>query len=150
MVKLPKIGLVNFVQHRELPEGKIKTCTVSRNATGKYFISILLEKEQNDIIPTAITEEESIGGDLGISRFLTLSDGTVIANPRFLQQALAKLRKAQRLLSRMKKGSKRRAKQKLIVARLHESVANARKDFHHQITNQIAVPYTFNLAHVAM
>lgn len=139
MVKLPKIGLVNFVQHRELPEGKIKTCTVSRNATGKYFISILLEKEQNDIIPTAITEEESIGGDLGISRFLTLSDGTVIANPRFLQQALAKLRKAQRLLSRMKKGSKRRAKQKLIVARLHESVANARKDFHHQITNQIAV-----------
>lgn len=138
-VKLPKIGLVNFVLHRELPEGKIKTCTISRNATGKYHISILLEREQNDIIPTAITEQESIGGDLGISSFLTLSDGTVIANPRFLQQALVQLRKAQRLLSRMKKGSKRRAKQKLIVARLHEAVANARKDFHHQITHWIAV-----------
>lgn len=138
-VKLPKIGLVNFVQHRELPEGKIKTCTISRNATGKYHISILLEREQNDIIPTAITEQESIGGDLGIKSFLTLSDGTVIANPRFLQQALVQLRKAQRLLSRMKKGSKRRAKQKLVVAKLHEAVANARKDFHHQITHWIAV-----------
>jgi putative transposase len=51
LVKLPKIGLVNFVQHRQLPEGKIKTCTISRNATGKYFISILLEHEQNELIP---------------------------------------------------------------------------------------------------
>ena len=138
-VKLPKIGLVSFVQHRELPEGKIKTCTVSRNATGKYHISILLEREQNDIIPSLITEAESIGGDLGIKSFLTLSDGTVITNPRFLQTSLEKLRKAQRLFSRMKKGSKRRAKQKLAVAKLHEAVANARKDFHHQITHWIAV-----------
>lgn len=138
-VKLPKIGLVRFVKHRELLEGKIKTCTISRNATGKVFISILLEREQNDIIHCVITESETVAGDLGIKAFLTLSDGTVIPNPRFLQQALVSLRKAQRLLSRMKKGSKRRAKQKLVVAKLHEQVANARKDFHHQITHSIAV-----------
>jgi putative transposase len=78
-VKLPKIGLISFVQHRQLPEGKIKTCTISRNATGKFFISILLEKEVNDIIPCVITESETIAGDLGISHFLTLSDGTVIS-----------------------------------------------------------------------
>lgn len=132
-------GSVRFVRHRELPEGKIKTCTISRNATGKFFIGILLEKEVNDIIPCVITEQETVAGDLGLKSFLTLSDGTVIPNPRFLQTSLTKLRKAQRLLSRMKKGSKRRAKQKLVVAKLHEQVANARKDFHHQVTNQIAV-----------
>jgi putative transposase len=138
-VKLPKIGLVRFVKHRELPEGKIKTCTISRNATGKFFISILLEKEVNDIIPCVITESETVAGDLGVKSFLTLSDGTVIPNPRFLQTSLEKLRKAQRLLSRMKKGSKRRAKQRIVVARLHEHVANARKDFHHKLTHYFAV-----------
>jgi putative transposase len=102
-VKLPKIGLVDFVQHRQLPEGKIKTCTISRNATGKYFISILLEREQNDIIPAMVNENQTIAGDLGIKYFLTLSDGTVIPNPRFLQTSLAKLGKAQRKFSRMKK-----------------------------------------------
>jgi putative transposase len=138
-VKLPKIGLVDFVQHRQLPEGKIKTCTISRNATGKYFISILLEREQNDIIPAMVSEDQTLAGDLGISHFLTLSDGNKIDNPRFLQTSLSKLRKAQRKFSRMKKGSKQRAKQKIVVAKLHEHVANARKDFHHQVTNQIAV-----------
>ena len=138
-VKLPKIGLVDFVQHRELPEGKIKTCTLSRSATGKHYISILLEREQNEVIPVTVDESQTIGGDLGINTFLTLSDGTKIDNPRFLSTSLPKLKKAQRLLSRMNKGSKRRAKQKLVVARLHESVANARKDFHHQITNRLAV-----------
>jgi putative transposase len=138
-VKLPKIGLVDFVQHRQLPQGKIKTCTISRNATGKYHISILLEREQNEVIPAMVDESQTIAGDLGISHFLTLSDGSKIDNPRFLQTSLAKLRKEQRKFSRMIKTSKRRAKQKRKVAVLHEQVANSRKDFHHQITNQIAV-----------
>ena len=65
-VKLPKIGLVDFVQHRQLPEGKIKTCTISRNATGKYHISILLEREQNEVIPALVDESQTIAGDLGV------------------------------------------------------------------------------------
>ena len=63
---LPKIGLVDFVQHRQLPEGKIKICTISRNATGKYHISILLEREQNEVIPALVDESQTIAGDLGV------------------------------------------------------------------------------------
>ncbi len=138
-VKLPKVGLVKLALHRELPEGRIKTCTISRNATGKYFISILLEREQNEILPATIQEDQTIAGDLGLTRFMTFSDGSVIENPRFLKKSLLHLRQAQRVFSRMKPGSKRRAKQKHVVATLHEHVANARKDFHHHITHDIAV-----------
>lgn len=138
-VKLPKLGLVNFIQHRVLPKGKIKTCTVSRNATGKYHISILLETDRAEVAQTTIVEEESIGGDLGLATFLTLSDGKRIENPRFLKEVLPQLKKAQRILSRKQKGSKTRSKQKLAVAKLHEKVANARKDFHHKTTHYLAV-----------
>lgn len=138
-VKLPKLGKVSFVFHREMPKGKIKTCTVSRNATGKYHISILLETEEIGVTQTTITAEESVGGDLGLTTFLTLTDGQKIENPRFLKGALPQLRVAQRILSRKQKGSKSRSKQKLAVAKLHEKVANARKDFHHKTTHYLAV-----------
>lgn len=138
-VKLPKLGLMNFVQHRELPKGNIKTCTIGRNTTGKYHISILLETEEIEVKQTTIAEEESIGGDLGLMTFLTLSGGQKIENPRFLKEALPQLRAAQRILSRKQKGSKSRSKQKLVVAKLHEKVANARKDFHHKSTHYLAV-----------
>ena len=138
-VKLPKLGLVSFVQHRLLPKGKIKTCTVSRGATGKHHISILLETDESEVAPTTIVEEESIGGDLGLTTFLTLSDGTKVENPRFLSRTLPRLKKQQRILSRKQKGSKSRSKQKLAVAKIHEKVANARKDFHHKTTHLLAV-----------
>lgn len=138
-VKLPKLGLVDFIQHREFPKGKIKTCTVSRNAPGKYHISILLETEEAEVAQTTIVEQESIGGDLGLTTFLTLSDGQRIENPKFLKKALPQLKKAQQILSRKQKGSKSRSKQKLAVAKLHEKVANARKDFHHKTTHYFAV-----------
>lgn len=138
-IKLPKIGWVACVMHRDLPKGKIKTCTIKRSPTGQYSISMLVEVEENKIIPCPVIESETIGIDVGIKTFAVLSDGAEIQNPRLLDKQLVTLRKQQRLFSRMKKGSQNRSKQKMVVAKLHEKVANARHDFIHKSSYAVAV-----------
>lgn len=110
-----------------------------RTATHKYYVSILVQREVNEVIPSVVDAELTIGGDLGIKTFLTLSDGQAIANPKFLRKQLVSLKRHQRIFSRQKKSSTSRAKQKLVVAKLHENVGFARKDFIHQVSHQIAV-----------
>ncbi len=78
---------------------------------------------------------------MGLLRLLTLSDGTQIDNPRWLRQALADLRRAQRRLARARKGSHRRQDRRQIVARLHEHVANVRRDFWHKLTHWLVHHY---------
>src|SRR5699024_8880956 len=94
-IKLPKLGLVKFAKSREV-KGHIMNATVRRNPSGKYFISILVETEIEDLPKT----NQSTGIDIGITDFATLSDGTTFANPRFLRTLENKLEREQRKLSR--------------------------------------------------
>lgn len=133
-VKLPKIGWVRLKQHRKMT-GLIKGATISKTATGKYYVSILCE---TDIQPYPKTNS-SIGIDLGLEHFAILSTGEKIENPRFLVSSSKKLAREQKILSRRALVAKRLGrslmdcsnyqKQKLKVARLHEKISNQRRDF---------------------
>lgn len=133
---LPKIKDIKAKYHREFI-GKIKTVTIKRSPTHKYFVSILVEDGVLDPIPTTISPADTIGIDLGISHFLITSDGEKTDNPKFLKSSLYKLRQAQRELSRKKKGSINRGKSRSKVAALHEKVTNKRHDFLHQETARL-------------
>lgn len=121
--------------------GKIKTSTVSRTPTGKYFISILVETA--DTIPNKapIDENKAVGVDLGIKTFATLSDGTEIQNPKYLKKSLKKLKRLHRSLSRKKKGSNSRKKAVKLLARQYEKVADRRRDFLHKTSKYLIDHY---------
>ena len=135
-IKLPKIGFVTIKQHRDF-DGVIKSCTISMNKAGNYFISILAEQEPPEWLPA----EQKIGIDLGLSDFaITTNDAgksVKYANPKCLYQSEKKVKKAQRAWSRKQKGSKNREKARLVLAKKHEKIANQRKDFLHKLSNQI-------------
>ena len=131
-IKLPKLGLVKFVNSRSF-EGKIKSCTIRRNSSGKYFASILVEEE----IQTLPQNNNTVGFDLGISDFLATSDGEIIKNPKTLYQYEQKLAKLQRQLAKKQKGSNRYKKQSIKIARLYERIKNIRTDFLQKLSTQI-------------
>ena len=129
---LPKVGWVKTIFHRAI-EGKTKNATVSKTKTGKYFVSIQCECEITEPTP----KTESIGVDLGLKHFAILSTGEKIDNPKHLRKSERRLTIRQRRLSRAKKGSNGRAKQRQRVAKIHEKVASQRKDFHHQLSRSL-------------
>jgi putative transposase len=127
-VKLPKIGAIKAVLHRSF-EGELKTATVSRSSTGKYYISILVEN--NEELPTkqVFSALTTIGVDVGIKDFAALSTGEKIDNPKYLKNSLKRLKTLQRRVSKKVKGSKNRAKAKQRLAVIHEKITNQRNDF---------------------
>jgi putative transposase len=131
-IKLPKIGYIKIKQHREF-EGKIKSCTVSKTPTNKYYISILVDAEIEQL-PKC---ENKIGIDLGLKEFAITSDGEFFNNPKHLRKSEKRLAKLQKDLSRKKKGSNNRNKARLKVAKLHEKISNQRKDFLHKVSTQL-------------
>ncbi|GAB2321778.1 IS200/IS605 family element RNA-guided endonuclease TnpB [Alkalibacterium sp. m-11] len=135
-IKLPKIGFVKLKQHRKF-EGVIKSCTISMNKSGKYFVSILVKSEEEKMEIT----ERKIGIDLGLSDFaITTNDLGEIKkykNPKHLYKSEKQLKKAQRSLFRKQKGGKNRNKARLVVAKKHEKIANQRKDFLHKLSKKI-------------
>ena len=135
-VNLPKVGWVKARVHR-LFDGALKTVTVSKAATGKCYASLLFDTPEEP--PKQVnTIERVIGVDLGISTLLAYSDGHKVDNPKHLRQATNNLTRKQRKLSRKAKGSKRRSKARLLVAKAHEKVANRRHDNQHKITRRLA------------
>lgn len=132
-IKLPKIGLVRIKKHRNF-EGLIKSVTVSKNPSGKYYVSVLVEQEEIKILPKS---NNNIGIDLGLKEFAITSDGECIDNPKYLKKSEDRLRKLQKDLSRCKKGSKNREKCRIKVAKQHEKIANQRKDFHHKLSKRL-------------
>ena len=132
-IKLPKIGLVRVKKHRNF-EGIIKSVTVSKTQSGKYYISVLIDCEEQERLSKSVNE---IGIDLGIKEFCITSDGEMIENPKYLRKSEKKLRKLQKDLSRCKKGSKNREKCRVKVARQHEKITNQRKDFLHKLSKRI-------------
>ena len=140
-IKLPKLGFVKMKQHRKIPSDQsIKSCTISKTRTGKYFVSILVEFEQ-DIQPISPKEENVLGLDFDMKNLYTDSQCIRADYPKFYRKALEKLAKEQRKLSHCVKGSNNRRKQRLKVAKIHEKVANCRKDFLHKKSRELVNGY---------
>ena len=138
---IPKFkGGIKTKFHRTF-EGIVKSSTISRTATGKYFISILVEVNEPDVPMKPICENKAVGIDLGIKTFAVLSDGTEIPNPKHLKQSLDKVKKLQRSLSHKNKGSKNRDKARRKLALAHEQVTNRRNDFLHKVTSYLVNNY---------
>ena len=138
---IPKFkGGIKTKFHRTF-EGIVKSSTISRTATGKYFVSILVEVNEPDVPMKPICENKTVGIDLGIKTFAVLSDGTEIPNPKHLKQSLDKIKKLQRSLSHKNKGSKNRDKARRKLALAHEQVTNRRKDFLHKVTSYLVNNY---------
>lgn len=138
---LPKLRGVNCIFHRQF-NGDIKTVTVSKTVTNKYFVSILVDNQKELPKKKPIKEETAVGIDMGVKTFATLSNGHIIANPRCLRKNLKRLRVEQRKLNRrFKNGAKEQTKgynkQKLVVATLHERIRNQREDYLHKASIQI-------------
>ena len=141
-IKLPKIGWVLVKAHRQI-SGIIKSATISMTSTGKYYVSILCETAIAQLPKT----NSSVGVDLGLSDFAILSTGEKIGNKRFLNQLSKKLAKEQKILSRRylvarKEGrklsdSKNYQKQRMKVAKIHEKIANQRKDFLNKLSTNL-------------
>jgi putative transposase len=138
-IKLPKLGFVKIVQHREIPSNQIiKSCTISKTPSGKYYISILVNFEQ---IIKPKEKDNIVGLDMDMKNLYTDSQGIRAEYPRFYRQALEKLQKEQRKLFKMQNGSNNRNKQRIKVAMLHEKVANCRKDFLHKKSRELVNQY---------
>jgi putative transposase len=122
---------IDIVLHRPT-KGEIRQATISRTPTGKYFVSILCDTKEEIPTKSPIKEKTTIGIDLGIKTFIVASDGKEFENPKFLRKAQSKLKYVQRKYSKHKG---KRTKHKL--AKLHEKVANQRKDFLHKTSTQL-------------
>ncbi|EGR4466907.1 transposase, partial [Vibrio cholerae] len=134
-IKLPKMKPIEANVHREI-EGVVKSITVSLSKTGKFYASILADDGVEALTPLH-TVRTVTGVDLGLSHFAIESNGRKTANPRFVKRAEKNLRRKQRQLSRKAKGSANRAKARILVAKCHEKVANARADFQHKLSRTL-------------
>ncbi len=141
-LKLPKLKWVRFANSRQV-EGRILNATIRRTASGKYFVSLLVELEIGELPKTG----SSVGVDVGLKNFATLSNGTVYKNDRYFCTLEKKLAREQRKLSRRQRiarnkkvrlsEAKNYQKQKRKVARIHEKIANRRTDFLHKVSTEI-------------
>jgi putative transposase len=131
-LRLPKIGDVPVRWSRQLPSAP-SSVTVIQDAAGRYFASFVIETQPGPLPQT----ERVTGIDLGLGHFAVLSDGTKISSPRFLRRAQKNLKRRQRDLSRKQQGSRNRDKARVKLARAHARVADARRDFHHQLSTAL-------------
>jgi len=134
-LKLSKIGSIKIKLHRAI-KGKIKTCTIKREINN-WYVCFSCEVEP-ELLPKT---HKSVGVDVGIEKYAALSDGILIENPRFMRQSEAKLKHEQRLLSRKKKGSNSRKKQRDKLAKLHCKIKNQRNDFLHKESRKLVKNY---------
>ena len=131
-LRLPKVGEISVVWSRDLP-AEPSSVTIPLDGAGRYHASFVVEVTKA-WLPTG---SGAVGVDLGLTTFAALSDGRKIDNPRWLRQREKALRRSQRNMSRKRQGSKNREKARRRVARLHARVADARRDFHHQLSTRL-------------
>lgn len=133
-VKLAKMSEpLNIRWSRALPPGEPTRATVTRDPSGRYFISLLMEEEVFAPAPT----RGALGLDAGLNRLLTDSEGREYTNPKHEQRERKRLAKAQRALAHKKKGSRNREKARLRVARIHARIADRRRDYLHKLTTSL-------------
>lgn len=136
---LSKVGDIPIRVHRKI-DGRIKQVIVKRYKSGKWFALVQVE---NNVEKESKPIKKKVGIDVGIKHFLTDSDGRQIENPKFYEKTLKRIKKEQRKLSRKKKGSKNREKQKRRLAKAHEKLINQRDDFLHKLSRFYADNYDF-------
>ena len=136
-VRLPKLGLVKCRISKEV-RGRILSATVSQNPSGKYFVALCCTDVGIETLPST---GAVVGLDMGLKSFAVTSNGVEYPNHKFLTKGLRKLARLQRQLSRKSKGSKRREKARVKVARLQEHVANQRRDTLHKLSIQLVRDY---------
>ncbi len=134
-IQLPKLGLVKCKISKEV-KGRILSATVSQNPSGKYFVALCCTDVVIDQLPST---GAVVGLDMGLKAFAITSDGTEYPNHKYLAQSQKKLAKLQRQLSRKSKGSNRREKVRIKVARLHEHVANQRHDMLQKLSTKLVL-----------
>jgi len=138
LLRLTKIGDIPMRLHREA-DGEIKQVIIKRHGSGKWFACVSVEKDgwiEN-------TSQKAVGIDVGIKHFLTDSDGRQIENPKFYEKSLKRIRIESKRLSRKKKGSKNRMKQRIKLARTYEKIENQRNDFLHKLSKFYVNNYAF-------
>ena len=138
-LRVNPFGLISVKRHRVI-EGKVKTLTLKREPSGKWFACFVVDVPEK---PVPVHGGPMVGVDLGLEKFATLSNGLVVGNPRHLRKREEKLVLEQRRLSRKKRGSSNRGRQRLRVAQVHERVVNARKDFLHKASRWLVNSFSF-------
>ena len=132
-ITIPKVKGIPAVLHRKF-NGTVKTVAISKTPSGKYFSSVLVDTAVQELPTSAIDGDTALGIDLGIKTLAVCSDGRTFDNPKNLQKSVDRLKLLQKRLSRKQKGSSNRNKARIKVARLHEYIANCRRDNLHKIT----------------
>jgi len=132
-LSLAKIGHIKMVQHRPF-KGVVKTCTITRSATGKWFVCFACDEVAPAELPSC---QAQVGIDVGLKTFAYLSTGEHIENPHFFREEEKALAKAQRQLSRAKIGTPQRAKRRKVVARVHERMRWRRENFVQQESRRL-------------
>lgn len=141
-IKLPKVGWLKLKkQRRKLPEvAIIKAATVSKNASGKYYVSLRVELERQ-VIKRNSNFNEAIGLDFSTTHFYIDNNGKKANFPSYIEKTLTKIKKYQRKMSRQIKGSNARERTRLHIAKLYEKKNNQLKDFHHKKANELIALY---------
>jgi putative transposase len=134
-LRIQGAGHIKVKLHR-LVEGEIKTVTIKRDVN-HWYVCFSVERDRK-ILPRSAAE---IGIDVGLNSFAVLSDGAEIDNPRHLHQGTAHLRRCQRKLARRKRGSNRRRKAHVLVAKAHRKIRNQRASFHHSVSRWLVDHY---------
>jgi putative transposase len=150
-VKIPQVGVIKASIHR-LFNGQLKTVTITKTPTGKYYASLLFDTEQKT--PEVVVTGKVVGIDLGLKDFCITHDGqktSKYSNPKHIKKHEKNLARKQAKLARKKKGSKSREKARQLVAKVHERISNARQDFLHKLSrkfvndNQVVVVENLNV-----
>lgn len=137
LLSIPKIKNISVIVSKNLTGFDLKSVTISKTKTGKYFVSILYEDGLKISKKNQVNKETSLGIDLGIKEFATFSDGTRVANPKYLEKNEKRLKRFQQSFNRKIKNSSNRGKAKQKVALLHEKIYNKRNDFLHKTSTLI-------------
>ena len=136
-IKLPKLGLVK-IKNTQTPKGRLLNATVSQMPSGKYYVSLCYTDIEKTLLPLTYNET---GIDLGIKDFIVLSNGQKVENPKYLKKSIEKLKNLQKQQSRKTKGGCNWNKDRINIARLHEKIANKRKDFLNKLSTRIITEY---------
>jgi putative transposase len=131
-IYIAKIGDIKVIWSRELPAIP-SSITLIKDSADRYFVSFVVEFDPQQLPKNG----QSVGIDLGITDFATLSNGEKVKSPKPLKKQLKRLRKLQRNLSRKQKGSKRREVARKKLAKLHAKISDTRNDFLHKLSTKI-------------
>ena len=142
-IKLPKLGWVKMYKNRDfdLSKSQFSTVTVYRDKCNDYWCTVLTDDGQDAKPKAKVSSETSIGVDLGIKSYAVLSDGTVFNNPKYLEKSQKLLAKRQRKFAKAQKGSKRRERLRLSIAKLYRKISNQRTDYLQKLSTYLINKY---------